>query len=180
MPKNIIKQYMQKSYISNIPPIWKRLLSFIIDILILEFFIIGSFRIPISKLIGNNKGIMETYTAMQQNLFLTEKFTAIIILISLLSYFYFVLLEYLIGQTPGKIILKLKTIKIPNLAGKKEYNTIPKFWQCLIRSLFIFPITPFIFLWILDPLFFFFSPNKQRLIEYLSKTVVVQEQKSNR
>ena len=85
--------------------------------------------------------------------------------IVIFSFMYFVLLEYSIGQTVGKILMSLKVV------GE---NDSVDFFQAMLRSLFLIPIFPLTALWIIDPVFlFFFSKKRQRLSEYLSKTYVI-------
>ena len=50
-----------------------------------------------------------------------------------------------------------------------------KTWQVLARNIVFIPIFPFILLWVLDPLFMFFTKTNQRLSEILSKTKVVEK-----
>ena len=70
------------------------------------------------------------------------------------------------GQTIGKMLMKIYVV---------SDNQDLKAWQLLTRSIVFIPIFPFILLWVLDPLFMFFTKTNQRLSEILSKTKVVEK-----
>ena len=70
------------------------------------------------------------------------------------------------SQTIGKMLMKVYVAS--------DNNTL-KAWQLLARNLVFIPIFPFVLLWILDPLFMFFTKTNQRLTEILSKTRVVEK-----
>ena len=86
---------------------------------------------------------------------------------------YFVLLDYLLGQTVGMMIFDLRIISEGSAAGAKASVDIG-FFQSLLRNIFLIPAVPFIFLWLVDPIFAIFNKNNQRLTELLSKTLVVE------
>ena len=70
------------------------------------------------------------------------------------------------SQTIGKMLMKVYVV---------SDNKDLKRWQLLTRNLVFIPIFPFVLLWILDPLFMFFTKTNQRLTEILSKTRVVEK-----
>ena len=108
---------------------------------------------------------METYNYFINNPSLNNAILWVSIALSALTLSYFTILEWKLGQTLGKMILKINV--------KSEHKTI-KIWQAFVRNLFLIPVFPFIALWIIDPLFMLFTKNNQRLMEILSKSKVVQ------
>jgi uncharacterized RDD family membrane protein YckC len=87
-------------------------------------------------------------------------------MMSLFAILYFLLLEKKIGQTPGKMIFNI------SVAGESGEVRL---WQLAIRSIFLIPIFPFFLLWVVDPLFMFFTKSSQRLSEILSRTKTVEK-----
>ena len=69
-------------------------------------------------------------------------------------------------QTIGKMLMKIYVV-----SDTKTLNP----WQLLVRNLVFIPIFPFVLLWLIDPLFMFFTKTNQRLSEILSKTRVVEK-----
>ncbi|MBU0461853.1 MAG: RDD family protein [Nanoarchaeota archaeon] len=135
--------------------IWKRALAFVIDLLLIDFIVIGPFKDVILSLAGYS-------TKQTWGMILTEpnnmaSIMLIFALVSILALLYFVLTEYVLGQTIGKIIMKIRVV---SLVPDRPW---PGFGSCLIRSLFIIPVAPFYFLWIIDPIFMMFNQNSQRL-----------------
>jgi uncharacterized RDD family membrane protein YckC len=77
-------------------------------------------------------------------------------------FFYLTLCQYAFGQTIGMMMLKFK-------AKNKDGGPI-KFWQALVRNLYIFPLLPLGFIWSLELLHMLFF--RYRLLERLSYTYV--------
>ena len=75
------------------------------------------------------------------------------------------MLERKTGQTIGKAVMKIYVVS--DLSEMKA-------WQALTRSIAFIPLFPFFLLWLLDPLFMFFTKTNQRLTEILSKTRVIE------
>ena len=70
------------------------------------------------------------------------------------------------AQTIGKMLMKIYVV---------SDNDNIKAWQLFTRNLVFIPIFPFVLLWVLDPLFMFFTKTNQRLTEILSKTKTVEK-----
>jgi len=144
--------------------IWKRLLAFLIDLAVLEFIVFFPFNRLLRSAMPKNMGIKESY-----NFFLHSgpgsMMATLSIIISFIALLYFVLLEYKIGQTIGKIMLNLYVV-----GEEKEI----KAWQAIVRSMFLIPLFPFMALWIIDPVYLAFIGKNKRLSEVLSKTKVVE------
>jgi uncharacterized RDD family membrane protein YckC len=127
----------------------RRLCSFVADILVLDLIITAPFTPLFSSLISRagNNGFHMTYTRTE--------ITAIVFLF-LVVYLYFVLFEYLLGQTFGMMLANTR------LAGNDGLGAI------LVRNSFILPVFPFILLWILEPLMVLF--RKRSILEQVTKT----------
>ncbi len=146
--------------------VWKRFLAFLTDFLIINLVLFFPFKRLIQSSMPEFGSFSETYAYLISNQSYTQALTVVSLAMSIFALFYFALLEYKIQQTPGKMLLKISVI-----GEKKEV----RFWQYLVRSLFIIPIFPFFLLWVLDPLFLFLTKTNQRLSEILSKTKTVEE-----
>jgi uncharacterized RDD family membrane protein YckC len=144
--------------------ILKRVLAFIIDLLIVDIAIVFPFQGVLRRIVPAG-GFIETYRyfSVQGSSFLLY---AIATTVTVLALMYFVLLEKKMGQSVGKIFFRLYVVG----TDKEELST----WRCLLRSIFLIPLFPFILLWIVDPVFVGFSHEHQRLTEYLSRTKVVE------
>lgn len=144
--------------------IFRRFFAFLIDIIILDFVIIFPFR-GILRDIMPNGSYKESYQFLTANSGYNTIILVVMVITGILSILYFALLEYKFNQSIGKMILGVfvKT----DLKQKK-------FWQYLVRSIFLVPVFPFVILWVLDPLFMIFTKTHQRLSEILSKTRTVQ------
>ncbi|MFC1741461.1 RDD family protein [Nanoarchaeota archaeon] len=151
--------------------LWKRILAFVVDILILEFLVIGIFKGVIEKILGSTGDVWSTYRMLEENSSQLRALSMLFMLIVTLALVYFVLLQYAVGQTVGCLLLNLHVVQ---QLGDKEF-TRPGFWQCVLRNMFIIPTIPFVILWIADPVYFFFAKRGQRLTEWLSRTRVVEQ-----
>ena len=144
--------------------ILKRALAFAIDILFVEFVILFPFSSALDDIVPEESSVYEAFSILSSGsydslLSLVGIFTAIPTIA------YFAILEKKIGQTIGKRLLNLYVV-----SQTKEL----KYWQAFVRSIFLIPIFPFVLLWIIDPIVMFFSKERQRLSEILSRTKVVE------
>ncbi len=143
-------------------PWFSRVMAFLIDLVIINIVLFGPLKPLLLKLIPNPSFSSIGFASAET----VDAISSIVFFASVIALFYFVLLEYLLGQTPGKMFFSLKVA---------SDNTGVSFWSCVLRSLFVFPFFPFIILWLADPLFAFFNHKKNRLSEVLSRTRTVQE-----
>jgi uncharacterized RDD family membrane protein YckC len=150
--------------------IWKRIAAFLIDMLMLAFFVFIPFRRVLSGSV-NEYSFMASLKAAASNDELVRIFMPYYIAMSLIALLYFYLMEKKMQQTIGKKIMNLYVV-----SNEKEL----KRWQIFVRSLFFIPIFPFDLLIILDPLFMIFKSSNQRLSEILSRTKVVGNYKIDR
>ena len=140
----------------------RRILAFLIDLLIINFIILRPFRNVLLKLMPS-ESFNEAYSYLLSNQNANAALFFITLMISLLALLYFVILQYKLGQTVGMMLLNLHI-------EPKEI----KLWQALVRNLFIIPVFPFFLLWVLDPVYILFNREGQRFTEKLSNTKVVQ------
>jgi uncharacterized RDD family membrane protein YckC len=152
--------------ILNSAPVWKRIASFFIDLFIIELIIFGPFTSVIQNALPVNSDIMKNYELFTSNPDLINQLYLLFGIIFLLVFAYFVLFEYKLGQTPGKMIFRLYLS--PVIKNEKI-----SFLQILIRNAAVFPVFPFSLLWIIDPLYLIFTGK--RLSDIFSKTQVVEE-----
>ena len=144
--------------------VWKRFIAFVFDLLIINLVLFFPFKRIIQKSIPEFGSYSEAYSFLSANQNYTATLTIISLVMSLFAVLYFALLEQKLGQTPGKMLFNIFVI-----SDVKKLS----FWQCVVRSLFLIPVFPFFLLWIIDPLFLFFTKTNQRLSEILSKTRTV-------
>jgi len=145
---------------------WKRIFSFILDLFIINIFIIGPFTTILQNSFPSSADIMENYNYLYSNPDIINSLYMVFGTIFILTYAYFVLFEYKLRQTPGKMVFNLY------LAPMKKKDPI-KILQILLRNLAAFPIFPFSLLWIVDPLYLIFTGR--RLSDVFSKTIYVEE-----
>lgn len=146
----------------------KRIIAFIIDILVIDFIILLPFKRIFDRIIPEIGSFSETMNFLRANAEYNTAITAIMLLISFLTILYFMILEKKLGQSVGKMLFGLYV-----QSQTKDLN----YWQLFVRSMFLIPIFPFILLWIIDPIAMLFTKENQRLSEILSRTKVVEEYK---
>ena len=146
--------------------IWKRIAAFFIDMLIINLVILFPFRALFQNIIPKDYSFSEAYRFLSTSAGYTSYVNLVSFVMAGLIIFYFLMMEKTMQQTIGK-----KLMKIYVTSNSNDLKT----WQILTRNLVFIPIFPFVLLWILDPLFMFFTKTNQRLTESLSKTKVVEE-----
>lgn len=130
------------TYKTSTAPVWKRILAFIIDILIFDFIIASPWT----------SSLPQPHLGMQPD----NMMIATVIVLITLFFAYLVIAQYLIGQTIGMMFLRLQMTPNDSL------------WRIMVRNMFIIPVFPFILLWIIDPAFLLFTG--ERLSERWSGT----------
>ncbi len=146
--------------------LWKRIAAFFIDIIIINLIILFPFRALFRKIIPKDYSFSEAYKFLGSSTNYSGFLASVSFVISILVILYFFMLENKSQQTIGKMLMKIYVASNANNLKK---------WQLLIRNLVFIPLFPFVLLWILDPLFMFFTKSNQRLTEILSKTKVVEK-----
>ena len=133
-------------------PLWKRIAAFFIDLLIMGLVVVSQFEHFFPK---------DVHRFSKK---LTTGAETATIIIFLLIMAYFVTLEWLVGQTVGKLVV---SIRVVSQKGRVSL------WQAVVRNMMFIPMFPFMLLWLIDPLFVLFSASRRRLSEMLSSTAVV-------
>lgn len=123
-------------------PLLRRFGALLIDILLLDLIVFAS----LSRLIVG----VELHDT---------RLTAVAAVAGLLALAYFSLMEYLVGQSIGKMVLGLRTERV----------TLGK---AFVRHIYFLPIAPFPLLLLVEPIYLLIK--KQRLLEQLSGTNTVQ------
>ncbi|HLC96005.1 MAG TPA: RDD family protein [Candidatus Nanoarchaeia archaeon] len=163
MPKKSLKLPIQQA--TEAPAnVIKRFLAFVIDIILLSF-LVSPLQGIILQYIPPTASYAEIYGLIVGNSELVRIMTTISLLVSAVFIIYFSVLEYKLGQTLGKMVFKLHVV-----SELKKLN----YWQCMVRNLFLLPIFPLIFLWIIDPLYVIFTQHGRRLSDIIAKTRVVE------
>lgn len=157
-----LKQYTK---IEETPSFFKRSLAFLLDFAILSVTILAPITTLLEK-ITPTTDFHTTYALFVENNKMSTIITWTMIFVFTLIMTYFILLEYLIGQTAGKRIMKLEVVNIT--------NQTPTLMQCILRNLVLLPVFPFIIFWVIDPLYLLFT--KQALSEQLTKTRTIFKQ----
>lgn len=146
--------------------LWKRALAFLIDLIVVNFFVLIPFKPYFNEVFPSGYSFPQMYHSLNSSPHLVEKLTVISIFMSFMLILYFISFEAKFGQSIGK---KLMSLHVRSMTNEL------RLWQHFIRNILFLPIFPFILLWLIDPLFMFFSKSKQTLTEILSKTEVVEK-----
>ncbi len=94
---------------SNPASFWKRLIAYIIDVAILSVVVSYPFRQIINNII-NGKDFISTYDFFINNPEQLTKLILISIIIGVLYLIYWIILEYRLQQTIGKIIMNIQVV----------------------------------------------------------------------
>ena len=110
----------------------RRLLAFLVDLLALDLFVLGSYEAIVSTV-----SIQQAFSGTSAAL------TAAAVTIALIALTYFSLFEWLLGQTPGMMLLGIETQGVT-------------LWKSFARNLYFLPVFPF------PPIPLCLSPNEFR------------------
>ena len=145
--------------------IWKRIAAFLIDMAILNLVVLFPFRSLFRDIIPKDYSFSEAYGFLGSSTNYTGFLTSVSFIMSVLIILYFYMMERKMSQTIGKMLMRIYVASDnKNLKG----------WQLLARNIVFIPLFPFVLLWVLDPLFMFFTKTNQRLSDILSRTKVVE------
>jgi uncharacterized RDD family membrane protein YckC len=145
--------------------LWKRGLAFFTDLVIIDFVIGTPLTGPLTALVPQGGDSFSNYDYFMSNPGISGKVFSIFMALGILAFIYFVLFEYMLQQTPGKMLSRLYVKPL----DKKQKLT---FFQCVLRNLFIIPVFPLFLLWIIDPIFL--VVKKQRLSDIIANTTVTE------
>lgn len=162
MPRLKISKLRIKEVPANI---WKRLIAFLADLLIINIVIMYPFKKHFKNIIPSTKyGEAVDYVLANPSVANTLTITAV--MVSIIVVLYFSLSEFKTGTTLGKYFLKI---------GVKSLDKKASFWQFFVSNLTFVLFLPFIILWVVDPLHMILSERKQRLMERIAKLETVEE-----
>lgn len=139
----------------------KRVAAFLIDLFVIYFIIGYPLNSLLKKLIPPTDSFTDYFKYLVDPQFPPIAFVVIASL-EIISLLYFVALEYRLGQSLGKMMMKIYIV-----SDKKEL----KIWQVVVRSLFLLVDI----IWMIDVIYYVFNKEKRRLFEVLSKTRTVQK-----
>ena len=163
MPRSTLSIPRAKAVVVN-ASILKRVLAFMLDLLIINIAVVFPFQGLIAAMIPA-ESLSATYNYVRGSQVPTLLYV-VVFAVTVLAILYFVLLEKGIGQSVGKIFFNLRVLPTSGGTGS---------WRYVLRSIFLIPAFPFVLLWVVDPVYVFFNEQHQRLTEQLSKTRVVEE-----
>ncbi len=146
-------------------PFGRRILAFLIDIILVNIFLTAPFQKIIRGLVPDSTNYTAIQSAMESN---PQVATAVFIVgafSGLFAVLYFAILEAKLGYTVGKLFMRIRVAAL----DKQELT----FGKCVIRALFLIPIFPFILFWVIEPIYMLLSPVNQRLLERWSNTVTM-------
>ena len=137
--------------IKNPAALWKRAIAYLIDVLIINAFLI----IPFNKALeGYSTSLFELKTP-------DPAIIQAVIAIVIINLLYWIILEYKVQQTLGKLLLNIF------VTSKKK----PTIKQIIMRNI----IKPFTILFFIDVRYLLIKRNNQRLFEVFSNTWVIEK-----
>lgn len=137
-------------------PLYKRILAYLIDLVIVNLIIISPFKSLLSSLIPTD--FSEIYTMLSS--MLSAKVMLITFISGIFAILYWAILEFKIQQTLGSLIMGISVMPLT-----KKYT----FSQALLRNITKFSTL----LLLIDSIFIFKSDKNQRLTERLSQTMII-------
>jgi uncharacterized RDD family membrane protein YckC len=157
------------SDMDNVVSFWKRALALLIDLMVINLVIIYPFRGIFARYFSNMsilQSVSVNIETVPSNIYFALFF------ISLLALLYFSFFDYYLGQSPGKMLLKIKVISLKERSGKIGL------WSALLRNCWILPFFPFYVFWIIEPIYLAFY--KEGFLERITFTKTVYEYDSGK
>ena len=137
---------------------WKRLTAFIVDVLIVNIFIVSPLNDSIEDSLLDINNLSELI-----NINVSLKLVWISVLIGVLTVLYWSILEYKLSQTIGAMLFDIRVKSVDN----KKIS----FGRILLRNLSKISTL----LLIVDDIHILFSDKKQRYLEKISQTATMEE-----
>ncbi|HLD10457.1 MAG TPA: RDD family protein [Candidatus Nanoarchaeia archaeon] len=134
---------------------WKRVVAYFIDVSIINLLILFPFNAFFIDKSLDWKKLFEIQSS--------EELAILSLIMVVISLIYWVIMEYKLQQTIGKMIMK---IKVKSVSDKEL-----KFPQIFIRNL----LKPFFIAFLIDVTYMFIIKSNQRLMEKFSGTYVGEE-----
>jgi|SRR3989344_1826845 len=137
---------------------WKRLTAFIVDVLIVNIFIVSPLNDSIEDSLLDINNLSELI-----NINVSLKLVWISVLIGVLTVLYWSILEYKLSQTIGAMLFDIRVKSVDN----KKIS----FGRIVLRNLSKISTL----LLIVDDIHILFSDKKQRYLEKISQTATMEE-----
>jgi uncharacterized RDD family membrane protein YckC len=128
----------------------RRMCAFILDLLIINLFFLAPFAPVFESLVVRTQGAEVSAIAY------TQREVGALMLLFAIIYVYFVLMEYLQGQTVGMMLTNLR------MDGDSSLSAVA------VRNCFVFPVLPFALFWVIEPIAI--GIKRRGVLEYLSRT----------
>lgn len=149
----------------NKASLWRRILAFLIDIIILDFIVLAPLQAILSSYFSEQANFSNLLSLAQQIEPYKGTFFTISIIMAIFSYAYFVILEGLHQQTIGKALMNITVVSNGN---KPTWN------QILLRNITkAFFMSTLSIIFIIDAVYLLFN-KEQRIFDKLAKTEVEQ------
>ncbi|MBI4447638.1 RDD family protein [Candidatus Woesearchaeota archaeon] len=156
---------LMKVKMKSVPaPLWKRVMAYIIDLLLLNLVVVPPFQKILKKVVPASPSFKESYQFFLNNNVDMQTILLAAFGLVFFSLLYWVLLEYKLGQTVGKIVMNIYV----KTKGKEQMITPG---QSFLRNL---PKISSIFI-ALDTAYMLYTKTNQRYFEKLSNTEVVEQ-----
>lgn len=139
--------------------------AFIVDIICSWAFLVRPFAGLIEKSVST-KGFAATVAFLSEHPQTVFSLNIISLFVSFMVISYFVLLQYVTGQTIGMLAFSLRVVPL---------NHRLHWWQCITRNLFLIPFFPFIFLMVTEIATLAWSKGEVRFLERISQTRTIIE-----
>ena len=163
----LMKEGMAKKRVLAQASLMKRILAFMVDSIIVNIVVLFPFQGMLASAIPDGHSFIKTIELLSTDPLISSTFAVVVFVAGILSLMYFAILEKNLGQTPGKMLFRLHV--------KSDRNEL-SYWQAMVRSIFLLPISILMVLIIVDPIVMFFRRDHKRLLEILSKTSTLEEQ----
>lgn len=168
-PRDAAKAFAQGRELKPAPLI-RRIFAFLIDLAIPLLLLVAFAGLAAALGTGNEAGRLDSFvTDLEHEVSVTWGFLEIggIVLVGLAGLWWFLgltVMEWRFGRTPGKALMGLRAVS--------EEGTALSFGQAVVRRLTLVFSGP---LQVLDWCFALFDPRRQRAVEKLAHTMVVQD-----
>lgn len=145
--------------------IGKRVLAFFVDMFIIDFLILFPLQSITEKIVPKSIDFTSLSVFISQNS--SGTIFKIALASSIITVCYFTLLEFVTGQTPGKMLFGIYTIAEK---GRLEFANV------LLSNLVFLSVIPFIWLlWIAEIIYLWKEPKHQRFTEKIAGIVQVEQ-----
>ena len=159
MKKKVLKKDSSKTSKNDVVVLWKRVFAYVIDLFILSLILYFPMRNLYKDMPDGD--IEAAFAYIQSSQELSLSFFIANMMIALITILYWALLEFKLGQSVGKMAMKIKVVDF--------YGKNLGFVQCFLRNL----TKASTFILFLDFIYGVIKKDYRRYFEVLSKTKVV-------